>query len=75
MPGSRHLVAPLPGGRDLSVKIFVKKIVLRSLKDRSPGNQAAGPQAARQLGGRSRLAGSSIFSEDGKSSCFICLLV
>ena len=34
-----------------------------------------GPQAARQLGGRCRLAGSSIFSEDGKSSCFICLLV
>ena len=26
LPGGRHLVAPLPGGRDLSVKIFVKKL-------------------------------------------------
>ena len=26
LPGSRHLVAPLPGGRDLSVKIFLKKL-------------------------------------------------
>ena len=43
LPGGRHLVAPVPGGRDLSVKIFVKKIVFRSLKDRSPGSWAAGP--------------------------------
>ena len=26
LPGGRHLVAPLSGGRDLSVKIFVKKL-------------------------------------------------
>ena len=37
-----RLVAPLPGGRDLSVKIFVKK-TFRSLKDWSPGSRAAGP--------------------------------
>ena len=26
LPGDRHLVAPLPGGRGLSVKNFVKKL-------------------------------------------------
>ena len=26
LPGGRHLVAPLPGGKGLSVKIFVKKL-------------------------------------------------
>ena len=50
LPSGRHLVAPLPGGRGLSVKIFVKKIMFRSLKDRSPGSGAAGPSGRTAAG-------------------------
>ena len=51
LPGGQHLVAPLPGGRGLSVKIFIKKIAFRSLKGRSPGSGAAGP-SGRPAAGR-----------------------
>ena len=53
LPGGRHPVALLRGGRGFSTINFRGKFVCRPLENRSPGRGAAGPQAARQWGGGS----------------------
>ena len=65
---------PAAGRRGFICKYFRKKIAFRSLKDWSPGSGADGP-SGRPAAGRPVQASWFLFSEDGKSSCFICLLV